>query len=198
MNKIFNQINNKELERLEIQKTNRKLELEIMKNLDFEIFLPIEGFNNYFVSNFGNIKNYKTDKIMKQRNDKDGYKLISLYKNDKQKCLRVHRLVVIAFIDNPYNKAFVDHIDNNPANNMVKNLRWCSQNENEYNKGKLKNNTSGFRGVHFDKKSNKYISRIMINGKRTRLGVFETADEASKKFKEVAKVFHGEFYSVKN
>ena len=61
-------IKKKELEILKIELKIRKLELEILKDLDFEMFLPIDGYDNYLVSNFGNVKNSKTNKIMKQRN----------------------------------------------------------------------------------------------------------------------------------
>ena len=42
----------------------------------------------------------------------------------------IHRLVAQAFIPNPDNKPYIDHIDGNPANNNVDNLRWCTQKEN--------------------------------------------------------------------
>ena len=68
-----------------------------------------------------------------------------------EKKVTVHRLVGNAFLENPDNKKIIDHIDNNPANNNVKNLRFCSQKENLYNQFKTKTNTSGFKGVVFDK-----------------------------------------------
>ena len=104
MNNIFQQIKNKELEILELELKIRKLELEILKDLDFEVFLPIEGYENYYVSNFGNIKNIKTNEIMKLINHKQGYKLINLYKNEKRKIFYVHRLVAKAFLENPDEK----------------------------------------------------------------------------------------------
>ena len=46
----------------------------------------------------------------------------------------VHRLVALAFIDNPDNKPTIDHIDRDKNNNCVENLRWATQSEQEYNK----------------------------------------------------------------
>ena len=191
MNSLIKQ---KEIEILEIELKIKKLELEILKNCDFEIFLPIDGCNDYFISNFGNVKNTKTNRIMKLQNHIRGYKLVSLKKNGKWKLLTVHRLVAKAFLENPNNEKVIDHIDNNPSNNNVKNLRWCSQKENLYNQGKQKNNTSGFKGVAFHKTIKKYQSKIRINGKNKHLGYFETAEEASKAYEKKAKEIHGDFY----
>ena len=189
----INLIKQKQLEIFEIELKIRKLELEILNDLDFECFLPIDGYNNYFVSNFGNIKNVKTNRIMKQRNH-NGYKLIGLCKNGKVKSFSVHRLVGIAFLKNPDEKPVIDHIDNNPTNNNVKNLRWCSQKDNGCNRDKQINNTSGFKGVSFHKKTNKYRAYININGKKKHIGYYETAEEASKAYEAKAKVIHKEFY----
>ena len=189
-----NLIKQKQLEILQIELKIKKLELEILKDLDFEMFLPIDGYDNYLVSNFGNVKNSKTNMIMKQYNHNKGYKLINLKNNGKWKSFTVHRLVGNAFLENPDEKPMIDHIDENKANNNVKNLRWATSKDNHYNQGKYKNNTSGFKGVTFNKKDNKYISRIIINGKRTSLGYFESAEEASKAYEAKAKVIHGDFY----
>ena len=187
-------IKQKELEILEIELKIKKLELEINNDLDYEVFLPIEDYDNYFVSNFGNIKNSMTNRIMKLSNHPNGYKQIGLSKNGKQKYFLIHRLVGNAFLENPDNNPVIDHIDNNPANNNVKNLRWCSQKDNLYNQDKYKNNTSGYKGVSFDKSANKYKAYISINGKDKNLGRFETAEEASKVYDAKAKEIHAEFY----
>jgi len=194
LKKNNNLIKKKELEILKIELKIKKLELDILKDLDFECFLPIDGYENYFVSNFGNIKNSKINIIMKPSTDKDGYKLVVLSKNGIRKCFRVHRLVGKAFLENPDSKKVIDHIDNNPANNNVKNLRWCSQNDNSCNRGRTKNNKSGFKGVCFDKPLKKYRASIKINGKIKHLGYYETAEEASKAYEAKAKVIHKEFY----
>ena len=106
----------------------------------------------------------------------------------------IHRLVAIAFIENPDENPKVDHIDNNPSNNNVKNLRWATSNENKFNQGKYNNNKSGFRGVSFHKPLNKYRAEIKINGKKKHLGYYETPEEASEKYEIKAKEIHGDFY----
>lgn len=96
--------------------------------------------NAYMVSTHGNIKsmNYnKTgkEKLMKLREDKDGYLTVSLVdKNGKSSPRKVHRLVAMAFIENPNNLPMVNHKDENKSNNHVENLEWCdSVYNNTYN-----------------------------------------------------------------
>ena len=161
---------------------------------DEELFKRIDGYDNYFVSNFGNVKNSKTNRILKQKNHPNGYKLINLSKNGKVKTFKVHRLVGKAFLENADDKPMIDHIDNNPANNNVKNLRWATCKDNLANQCKRTNNKSGFKGVSFHKHANKYQALIRINDKRKHLGLFETAEEASRCYEAKAKVLHGEFF----
>ena len=106
--------------------------MEIWKDI-----LNYEGL--YQVSNYGNVKslnrinrNGKTvhEKILSQAKSTSGYLQVNLSKDNKVKIFQVHRLVAVAFIDNPDNKPQVDHIDNNKHNNHVENLRWVTGKEN--------------------------------------------------------------------
>ncbi|MCF1614809.1 NUMOD4 motif-containing HNH endonuclease [Tetragenococcus koreensis] len=100
----------------------------------------ILGFEGYYqVSNFGRVKsldrvdcrghNLKS-MVLKQRYDKDGYKLVYLSKQSKGQSYLVHRLVAIAFIKNIDNKPQVNHINENKFDNNVNNLEWCTSKEN--------------------------------------------------------------------
>lgn len=71
-----------------------------------------------------------------------------------------------------------DHINRNPLDNRKMNLRPCTNVENAQNKTKPKNNTSGVIGVHWDKRINKWVSRIKIPEKRILLGNFNNKDDA--------------------
>lgn len=102
-----------------------------------EIWKDISGCEGkYQVSNFGRIKSLKDkygnyrEKILKGSKDKDGYLIVSLYKEGKMNNFKVHRLVAQTFIDNPNKYPCVNHKDENPANNNVENLEWCTHKYN--------------------------------------------------------------------
>lgn len=90
----------------------------------------IVNFENYLISDKGEIKSIKTGKIMKPWLNKEGYLTITL-KNiyGKRKTFKVHRLVARTFIPNPDNKITVHHIDKNKQNNKINNLEWRTHKE---------------------------------------------------------------------
>ena len=93
----------------------------------------IDGFEGlYEVSNYGNVK--ALDRYIlnngSMQHRKERILLVVLCKDGKTYPKTIHRLVADAFIPNPENKPVVDHIDTNPANNNVENLRWTTVQEN--------------------------------------------------------------------
>lgn len=103
--------------------------------------------NSYMVSTDGMVKRVETDRILKQKLDKDNYLSINMSMGGRgnTKQVFVHRLVAEAFIPNPENKPLVKHIDGNPINNCVENLKWVTPKENVEHSIKigLKNNDHG-------------------------------------------------------
>lgn len=92
-----------------------------------EIFKVIEEFPNYQVSNLGNIKNIKGElMVIGKRKSNSGYLQIRFYDNGKYYYRYIHRLVAIAFLENPNNYRTVNHKDGNKLNNDVNNLEWAS------------------------------------------------------------------------
>jgi hypothetical protein len=138
----------------------------------------IEGFENYSVSDHGNVKNNKTGRIKKVKPNIKGYIHISLKLNKVEYKKLVHILVASAFIPNPENKLFVDHIDNNRSNNSVNNLRWATLVQNNQNKELYKNSKSGVKGVFFDKHAKKYRAQITVDGIQIHLGLFANIEDA--------------------
>ena len=99
-----------------------------------EEWKDVKGYEGlYKVSNLGNVYSYHTKKILKQHSDKYGYRQVVLCFKGKPNCKKVHRLVAIAFIDNPNNKPAIDHINGIKNDNKVNNLRWVTNKENSNN-----------------------------------------------------------------
>lgn len=136
-----------------------------------EIWEDIEGYESkYQVSNLGNVRslNYRgtgKPKLLKQTTYEKGYKRVNLYKNGKKKHYWIHRLVAIAFIPNPNDLPVVNHKDEDPSNNNVNNLEWCTY---EYNNNygtvrkriseSLKGEKHPFYGKHHSEESKKKMS----------------------------------------
>ena len=101
---------------------------------DLNDFVPVKGYEGlYLISRNGEIFSLITNKIMSSHYLKFGYKGLRLTKDKVHKHKLVHRLIAEAFIPNPDNKPCIDHIDGNPANNDLSNLRWCTYKENSNN-----------------------------------------------------------------
>ena len=158
-----------------------------------EQYKVIKGFENYSVSNLGNIKNIKTDRVLKPGINSKGYYTVSLRSDGKSYTKKIHKLVAEYFIVNPYNKQCVDHIDNNKLNNNVNNLRYCTQQENCMNRQLNSNNTSNHKGISFNKQKNKWCAQIKINGINKHLGYFENIEDAVNCRVKKAKELFGEY-----
>ena len=143
-----------------------------------ETYKVIEGFENYSVSDHGNVKNNSTGRIKKCNGNKDGYVQASMHFNNVLYNKRIHVLVASAFIPNPNKKRYVDHIDHVKSNNNISNLRWASAPENQGNRVISINNTSGTKGVVWHKGAKKWSSRIMIDRKYIHLGLFDDLEDA--------------------
>lgn len=102
--------------------------------------------------------------------------------------LRLHRLIM----DCPDNMV-VDHINHNTLDNRKCNLRICTQQQNSLNKDLMTNNTSGFTGVHFDRKSKNWVAQITYNYKNICLGRFDTKEEAIEARKQAEIDLFGEY-----
>ena len=87
----------------------------------------------------------------------------------------------------------VDHIDGNGLNNCRLNLRAATQQENSYNQSKQKHNTSGYKGVFWHEKSQKWYVQIRFNGSTIHLGLFNSKIEAARVYNQAARKYHGKF-----
>lgn len=108
----------------------------------------IEYEGLYQISSFGNVKSfkrYKEGKLLQPKSDKDGYKEIGIRDiQGNRKFKRVHRIVAEAFLENPNNYTFVNHKDNDPSNNNIENIEWCTIEYN--NKYRFSNGNASHKG----------------------------------------------------
>src|SRR5699024_8838358 len=91
----------------------------------------IGEYDCYAVSNYGNVKNLRSDYILKSGKDMYGYPTVLLSKNGKKKRVRVHNLVANSFLPKVEGKNYVNHKDGIKHNNHIDNLEWCTQKENK-------------------------------------------------------------------
>lgn len=101
----------------------------------------------------------------------------------------MHRLVTNC----PEGKV-VDHMNHNTMDNRKDNLRVCCQSQNCINRKKSSRNSSGYKGVSWDKQRNLWVAAVNHNYKKYYLGGFETAEKAYEAYKKKAKELFGEFY----
>ena len=176
-----------------------------IEDIPEEEWIDIKGYEGlYQVSNMGRVKSlerkyfsvrYNCEKVWKAKiigyKQPNGYVCVELFKNEKSKYFRVHRLVAEAFIPNPLNKTTVDHINTIRHDNRVSNLRWFTQEEqlteNEITKERMKK-TSAKNGRKIGKENivkayNACKKKVLCvtTGK-----VFNSASEAA------------DFYNIKN
>lgn len=152
-----------------------------------EIWKEIDGFDKYQVSNLGRVKSKerivrnrkRNERILKPSFNRKGYLQVCLINNENNyKTCKVHRLVAIAFIQNPTDLAQVNHIDGNKTNNTVENLEWCSNIENMKHSYKigLRNKTEMSNNM---KKLGKYPYR---NHKKSVLQIDKSTGEILRKW----------------
>lgn len=110
--------------------------------MEHEIWKDIKGYEGHYqVSNLGNVRcmhygrkrqnpNRGTIQNLVQLENNHGYLFVRLFKDGIKASVLIHRLVAMAFIPNPDNKPQIDHINTNPKDNRVSNLRWVTRKEN--------------------------------------------------------------------
>jgi len=94
-----------------------------------EHWKEIENYEDYLISDHGRVFSCKRKKFLKPQKNRGGYLFVNLYKNGVHKHY-LHRLVALAFIENPENKRTVNHIDGCKTNNHISNLEWNTYSEN--------------------------------------------------------------------
>ena len=114
--------------------------------------------------------------------------------DEQQRTVLMHREIIG---ENLIPKGFViDHINGNPLDNRRQNLRICKRGQNTKNCKKYTNNTTGFMGVHYNIRLNKWTAKIQSNGISYWLGTFVSPMEAAMAYDEAASDLHNEFATL--
>jgi hypothetical protein len=108
--------------------------------------------------------------------------------NGKQTVILMH-IVIVGKIENKE----VDHRNSNGIDNQRHNFRHCTHSENLMNRGAPENNTSGYKGVNWNTKAEKWLVRIKCGNVRVHLGYFTCLIKGAKAYDRAAKELHGEF-----
>lgn len=124
----------------------------------------------------------------------DGYNwCLKMSKNKKYamsqingRLTKMHRLILGSTADEE-----VDHINGDGLDNRLANLRLCTKRQNNYNRSKASNNTSGYKGVSIS--GNKFRAYYSIDGIHKHIGLFETAERAALAYDMKVKIAYGEF-----
>ena len=148
------------------------------------ICISIKNYEDYDLYEDGRVYSSKHNKFLKPHiiTKKDGYKqiLVGLCKTGKQKQFIVARLLVQHYKPNEWNETKqVDHIDGDPTNNKLENLRMVTSFQNTQNTKCHSDNKLGIKNITYDKRYNKYIFRKNINGQK-HCKYFKTLEEAIK------------------
>lgn len=133
----------------------------------------IRGYGYYSVSDDGRVYSlvYKRKVELKQSEHK-GYRRVALSSRNKRKIYPVHRLVADAFVPNPHNKPFVNHIDGNRRNNHYTNLEWCTREENQKHSREVLGNTGrGVKNSNWGNRVSKFYPSQELRNRLIELGI---------------------------
>jgi len=153
---------------------------------------------NYEISNTGIVRHVIKKNILKQiasarRNSPDHlYYRCSL--SNPKRTIHIHVELARAFIPNPENKCYVDHINGNTLDNSLTNLRWATSQENTFNAKCYSNNKLKIKGVQ-KRENGRYRARIRHNGVLINIGTFATSEEASDAYTAKSKELFGDYSS---
>jgi hypothetical protein len=162
-----------------------------LKSLPNEIWKPIKDYEDlYHISSYGRVKSLnkeqllsasggvriRKEKILSQQKDDKGYLSLKVCKNNCSKRFKIHRLVAIAFIENPLNKNQVNHIDGVKSNNVVSNLEWCTNSENQIH--------ACIKGL----KKTKLSKKEVINIRKDERSLLEIGNEYGVSFQTISEI----------
>jgi hypothetical protein len=122
---------------------------------------------------------------------KEGYIQIKI---DKQ--MYYGQVLAWLYMTGEHREGQVDHRNRITSDNRWKNLRLATPQQNQFNVGLRTDNTSGFKGVCYNKRNRRWLAYLSLNRKRVYLGYHDSAELAHQAYKQHAEKFHGEYICV--
>ena len=116
-----------------------------------------------------------------------GYIEVNITIRGKPTKFLAHR--IIFYLHHGFMPKLVDHVDRNPQNNSISNLRAADKKLNSINTGLPKNNTSGVKGVSWNKACGKWSAQIKVDGKKKHLGTFSNLEDATKTRRQAERLY---------
>lgn len=117
--------------------------------------------------------------------------MITMNVDGKQKSIPAHRIIWTIVMGEIPSGMLIDHIDGNPWNNKINNLRLATYEENARNRKRPFTNKCGLKGA--SRIGSRYVAQIDLNGTTKRIGTYDTPEQAHEAYKEVAAKEYGEF-----
>jgi hypothetical protein len=109
-----------------------------------------------------------------------------------RKRFKAHRLAWF-YVHGEWPAGLIDHINNDPSDNRIENLRIADRAENGWNARRKRNNKSGVTGVYYAKREGLWVAEIFARGKKHSLGHFKTKEEAAAARKDGEREHFGEY-----
>jgi hypothetical protein len=104
--------------------------------------------------------------------------------------IKMHRFILGLI---PGDGKETDHINHDRSDNRRRNLRICTSSQNNANVNRRSDNTSGYKGVYFNRRDGKYVAQISVNGRQIELGHFDIIEDAARAYDKAARKQFGEF-----
>ena len=154
---------------------------------------PVPGYEGvYSIREDGAVISLKHGRQLKPQPNSMGYLRLHSKHNKKRVSLFIHRILAQVFLGAD-KEARIDHIDHNPRNNSLSNLRTCTQSQNLQNARLRCDNKTGCKGIYFNKRNRNWCAEIKTGYRRIWLGVFPTKELAVEARRNGESLYHGEF-----